>query len=74
MTVDPAEWPLWTRRTGKQSAADKVGQSDFQDLLNTPSWLMPLRDRSGLSRQPFWHGVRGRNVVQDSLESAGALV
>ena len=23
--------------------------------------FMPLRDRSGLSSQPFWHGVRGRS-------------
>ena len=37
---------------------------------------MPLRDRSGLSSQPFWHGVRGPQrpkLVQDSLESVVSL-
>ena len=34
---------------------------DFCPIFRIPSWLMPLRDRSGLSSQPFWHGVRGRS-------------
>ena len=35
--------------------------SDFCLICGIPSWFMPLRDRSGLSSQPFWHGLRGRS-------------
>ena len=35
--------------------------SDLCLTFGITSWLMPLRDRSGLTSQPFWHGKRGRS-------------
>ena len=71
---EPAECLPWTRRTGvclprlwerrcPQRTAGGPGRTsdDFCLIFGIPSWLMPLRDRSGLSSQPFWHGVRGRS-------------
>ena len=43
-------------RSGQQEAAKVI----CQDLLNFSS--KPLGDRSGLSSQSFWHGVRGRSL------------
>ena len=31
---------------------------DFCPIFGIPSWLMPLRDRSGQSSQPFRQGTR----------------
>ena len=42
----------------------------FLSQFGIPSWLTPLRDRSGLSSQPFWHGVRGRSG-RSNLGSVG---
>ena len=52
---------LWERRCPQRTAGGLGRTSDdFCLIFGIPSWLMPLRDRSGLS-QPFWHGVRGRS-------------
>ena len=32
--------------------------SDVCLIFGIPSWLMPLRDRSGRSNQPLWQGTR----------------
>ena len=37
-------------------------------IFGIPSWLMPLRDRSGQSSQPYWHGAQRPKFVQGSLE------
>ena len=49
---------LWERRCPQRTAGGLGRTSDdFCPIFGIPSWLMPLRDRSGLSSQPFWHGT-----------------
>ena len=50
---------------------------DFWPIFGIPSWLMPLRDRSGQSSQPFRQGTRRpqrSKQLLGSLEPVGALV
>ena len=69
---EPVECLPWTRRTGvcpylpcSEMYVPTAGEgglgrenSDFVSILGIPSWLMPLRDRSGQSSQPFRQGTR----------------
>ena len=69
---EPVECLPWTRRTdvcrylpcpemyvsGADSRWLTPQESDFCLIFGIPSWLMPLRDRSGQSSQPLWQGTR----------------
>ena len=68
---EPAECLPWTRRAGVcrtyplpgYRAAASVGGLCLKNwdvclVFGIPSWLMPLRDRSGQSSQPFRQGAR----------------
>ena len=71
---DPEDWAPVDPLNGVLSLSlrpgpeDKVGPGQshvprLDELLSTSRQLSskPLGDRSGLSSQPFWHGVRGRS-------------
>ena len=45
---------LWERTAGGLGRTS----DDFCPIFGIPSWLMPLRDRSGQSSQPFRQGTR----------------
>ena len=64
--------PLLWKRKYPQRAADGLRHKNLDVCLifGIPSWPMPLRDRSGQSSQPFWHGVRGRSG-RSNLGSVG---
>ena len=50
---------LWERRCPQRTAGGLGRTSDdFCLIFGIPSWLMPLRDRSGQSSQPFRQGTR----------------
>ena len=53
---------LWKRTSPQRTVAGSCHKNlDVCPIFGIPSWLMPLRDRSGQSSQPHWHGVRGRS-------------
>ena len=45
-------------RSERRRLSAKVICQDSCLMLGTPSWLTPLRDRSGQSSQPLWQGTR----------------
>ena len=50
--------PAWIQSSERRRPRPR--ELRFLSKLGIPSWLTPLRDRSGLSSQPFWP-VRGRS-------------
>ena len=81
---DPAEWPLWTRRTGvslylpcPEMYVPRAGEVGLgQNYLPRPVgllWLMPSRDRSG----PSWLNAstwsERPKLFGGSLEPVGCL-
>ena len=58
---------LWERRCPQRTVAGLCHKKlDVCLIFGIPSWLMPLRDRSGQSSQPFWHGVRLGSLMRFS--------